>query len=72
MSKRKQALSEAVPTLCLREGCKRPAFSRGLCNPDYVTAARLVREGKTTWDALEKAGKSLPSKRGTTSWFLGD
>ncbi len=65
---------------CLREGCGRPAICRGLCASCYTTALRMVKNGKTTWEALEKAGKCVPSTgrgRGSGSgkveqWFTGE
>ncbi len=44
---------------CLRTDCERPSASRGLCLSCYHSAQRLVKEGRTTWDTLEKAGKVL-------------
>lgn len=63
-------------TKCLRSECTNKAATRGLCHSDYSTAHRLIKEGKTTWDELEKSGRALPSKRkgrpngNTAKWFL--
>lgn len=58
---------------CLKPDCKKPASYRGLCNADYCIASRLVRDDKTTWDDLVKAGKALPVSTKRTSrnqqWF---
>jgi hypothetical protein len=61
---------------CLNEACHNPPNARGLCRSCYNTASRLVREKKTTWAKLEKAGKALPlsqKKAGvTTAWLLDE
>jgi hypothetical protein len=69
-------------TPCLRPGCDQPAKIRGLCKRDHSRAHRHVKAGKTTWEALEKAGKILPAKYGFgeksadcqafDAWLLGD
>lgn len=56
-------------TVCLRPGCGRPIRSRGLCEVDYKTASKLVRDGKTTWAKLERSGKALPLSRGKTNHY---
>jgi hypothetical protein len=59
----------------LNEACPEKASSRGLCKVHYQYALRLVSRGKTTWPALEEAGKAAPAQRvrsATTAWFLGD
>ena len=39
-------------------------FARGCCEPCYRSAYRLVVDlGETTWDELEKKGKTLPAGR---------
>ena len=61
---------------CLYPPCQRTAVARGLCQGDYATARELVRAGKTTWEQLEREGKSLPvngsnlRRTGATDWFL--
>jgi len=57
---------------CINPTCDRGQSSRGLCRSCYNTAARLVREGKTTWAALEKAKRSLPPTNGAAAaaWLL--
>lgn len=50
---------------CLFPGCGRPVSrpaARGLCNPHFAVAFNLVTTGKTTWQALEAAGKVAPSE----------
>jgi len=56
---------------CMRPGCDRVADSRGLCRPDYIRAAKLVRDGRTTWEDLEARGRALSKGSGSiTRWFL--
>lgn len=62
---------------CLRPGCKKPRFARGLCAGDYRTAYSLVQRGKTDWSSLERRGKILPVQdrasnyeKGATRWLL--
>lgn len=64
-------------TACLRTGCGRPQYSRGLCSGCYQVATQLVRNGTTTWLNLTASGKCSPlqkqRERGTIrAWFLGD
>ena len=49
-------------THCLFPPCLNGTLARGLCNTHYRTAARLVKEGLTTWEIMEKAGKSVPTR----------
>src|SRR5262245_625865 len=39
---------------------RRVAVRRGMCNPCYLRACRLVKAGRTTWAELEAAGKAQP------------
>ena len=39
-------------------GCIDVIRARGLCHTHYGTALRLVKESRTTWVDLERAGKS--------------
>lgn len=63
---------------CLNPDCRRLGEFRGLCRNCYAQASALVRQGQTTWAALEAAGKTLPGiKRGrmktadaTREWLL--
>jgi len=57
---------------CLYPACKSEAITRGLCRTCYNVAQRLVREGQTTFDKLQKEGKMLPSTRDRSkhNWFL--
>lgn len=60
---------------CLFPDCHKGVAGRGLCPNHYHSAARLVQIGKTTWEKLEKAGRSKPTKVGgargeVQSWFL--
>ena len=58
--------------MCLNPECKIEARVRGLCDSCYNAAGRLVREEKTSWEKLEKAGKVRPHKTKTkrTEWLL--
>lgn len=40
-----------------------PGRTRGLDAARYLTLSRLVKEGKTTWEELERKGLALPSRR---------
>jgi hypothetical protein len=59
---------------CLHPLCDREAYTRGLCSREYNAANELVRQKKTTWRELEKAGKCLPSRKqkyeDQRKWFL--
>lgn len=61
---------------CLRPDCTRTVYTRGLCANDYRTARRLVLEQRTSWPALEAAGKAKPSQKKfkrrfrPVDWFL--
>jgi len=49
---------------CLIKDCARiKKGTRGLCQDHYQVAVRRVRQGKTTWDELEKYGLAEPSRR---------
>jgi len=50
-------------TKCIKPDCYGKPLSRGLCSACYQAAVNAVAAGKTTWKALEKAGKCLPSQR---------
>lgn len=56
---------------CLR--CGRPARTRGLCGSDFLTARKLILQGKITERELVKAGKMAPSRHGIIAeWLLGE
>ena len=61
---------------CLVPMCTANSQVRGLCFKHYNTARRLVNMERTTWDDLERAGKSAPQKVNTRGvgeagrWFL--
>ncbi len=42
---------------CLHPDCVDTVECRGLCNFHYQRAWRRVREGRTTWETLEQAGR---------------
>lgn len=44
---------------CIRPGCGKPEFSRGLCSACYSNAALLVRKGQTSWEQLVNSGRAL-------------
>ncbi len=60
---------------CLFPDCGRDRLGRGLCANHYSTAKRLVAQNKTTWEKMEKAGKTLPARSNVSApvstWFLG-
>jgi hypothetical protein len=52
---------------------------RGLCARCYTHASQLVRDGLTSWETLEAAGKAKPKAKPGPSdlphrqaWFLGE
>ena len=62
---------------CLNPYCGRMCtYARGLCHNCYDLARRHVADKRTTWAAMEKAGKCLPAKHSVTdlgprrAWFL--
>lgn len=56
---------------CLKPGCKRKVKSRGLCLACYKAAAKLIKAGGTTWEKLEKAGRSaILQRKSTVNWLL--
>ena len=48
---------------CLNPHCESAPAARGLCRACYASAKTLVNQGGLTWEALEAAGKCLPSVR---------
>lgn len=48
---------------CLYPNCDGALFGRGLCMKHYVAARRHIKAGRTTWEWLERNGKSLPLQR---------
>ena len=72
MTKSNDAAKEKLQ--CIHPECDHDARSRGLCPACYQTAYRMVRDGTTTWQTLEDAGKVLPPSRNQRSaehrgWF---
>ncbi len=56
---------------CLMDNCSKDAAHRGLCMADYTIALRLVKANKTTWNALEAAGRADKVKTSSKqAWFL--
>ena len=35
---------------------------RGLCKPCYALRCRIVKDGSTSWDTLERMGDCLPAR----------
>jgi hypothetical protein len=56
-------------------GCDKEQVRRGLCHAHYNYCSCIISRGKTTWKALEEAGKILPKKNKTSvpamAYFLG-
>lgn len=73
---RGQELAALVGTACLAPGCQRAPKTRGLCLSCYQCASKLVKDGATTWEALEQAGKCRAPHHGgrgrsaKQQWFL--
>jgi hypothetical protein len=65
--KKGSSMSISAPTAqttakaCLQcpDDNKRPAGTRGLCSHHYKKSARKIMKGKTTWQALESAGRAV-------------
>lgn len=57
---------------CQFPGCQHPRIAgRGLCPNHYSAALRLIKTGATTWEKLEKEGRTRPSTAHNVSdWFL--
>lgn len=47
------------PPKCLNPKCERKQYARGLCQSCYGLARHIVKSGKTSWEELEKNGKTL-------------
>ena len=71
--KRKVGRKPTPEVPCLNPACTRTCGgssrpnlggSRGLCAPCYNDALRLVKQGKTTWEEMERLGLAKPP-RGT-------
>lgn len=58
--------------LCIVPDCDRTVRSRGMCDVHYTYTSVLVNRGKYTWEALEKAGRTLPKKHRHTVSPLRD
>jgi len=55
---------------CVYDGCNNTVIARGLCRNHYQSARQMVREGKTTWADLEKAGVARPLRRDGPETFV--
>lgn len=51
---------------CLHPDCTRPLSTRGNCHTHYNELSKLVKDGVTTWEQLEKDGLALPATRAST------
>lgn len=69
--KRTTALQQGQDRRCLRPGCPRKLYSRGLCAACYQSAHDLVRTGRTTWKQLEATGRARRPATGPRTWLLG-
>lgn len=45
---------------CLIDGCDSIGVYRGLCTRHYNITQKKVREGRITWDELERKGLAKP------------
>lgn len=50
--------------------CRRQEVCRGLCQTHYNALLDAVKKEKTTWAALERAGKSRKKERSFTETIL--
>ena len=61
--------------LCLRKICETEAYARGLCQPCYQTAHRIIKSGKVTEEQLISSNKMLAkhitaTRSEAVEWFL--
>ena len=56
--------------LCLQcpDGAKPFARTRGLCSGCYYRSRLAVRQKKTSWTDLERAGLALPAQQRGQAW----
>lgn len=54
---------------CLTPTCTRKAVSRGLCQKCYFSAYLKIKQGRYTWEQIEKAGLCRPSTHESRSAF---
>lgn len=62
--------SQVSSVTCLK-GCKKLIFRRGLCQACYGPICRAIREGKTTWEKEEKAGRVIAAVKAPISYLFG-
>ena len=55
---------------CLTEGCERLARTRGVCNRCYSRLWTLIKNGSTTFESIEIAGRILPSGAERSKTYL--
>ena len=58
------AEAEKAKAICATPGCGREAKIRALCGRCCTAARKAVKDGKTTWEQLEKLGLAKPAKAG--------
>ena len=47
-------IKEGICVMFFSRGCERKACARGLCERHYNIALRAVKQGRITWELLEK------------------
>lgn len=65
---RTKTIQISVP-VCLVENCGRKVYARGLCGACIAKARRMVREGQSSWNEIERLGLIQPAAyraRGTS------
>ena len=55
---------------CLTEGCERLARTRGVCDRCYSRFYESIKNGSTTFEGLEAAGRVLPSGAARSKTYL--
>jgi len=63
--------------LCLRKTCETIAYARGLCQPCYQTAHRIIKSGLVSEEQLINNNKMLAKHKTATrseavEWFLNE
>jgi hypothetical protein len=57
-------------SVCIIHGCGRTQFARGLCQPCYKSARRVIRERVYTAEQLESVGLMINSLRPRRGPFM--
>jgi len=63
--------------LCLRKTCETTAYARGLCQPCYQTAHRIIKLGQVSEEQLINNNKMLAkhttgARTVAIKWFLDE